>query len=430
VGGLILTDCHAGPGQQGPMIIDRAGRLVFFKPLSDGATADLRAFNVRVQSHRGQPVITWWQGAVVAAHGEGHYEIYDQRYRLVAKVQAGNGYQGDLHEFVLTDRGTALLTCYGQDTGEVALAAGGTWQGSYFYGVVQEIDVTSGRVLMQWRSDEHVPLDAGMGPPPTSPESVWDYIHVNSIGVDPSDGNLLISARNTWACYKVDRRTGEVLWTLGGKRSDFQILPGAQFAFQHHVTPHPGGVLTIFDNEGGPPNEAAQSRGLVLRVDERSRQAALIRQYRHRPAVLSPALGSVQELPDGRMFVGWGDSGYFTEYDASGKAVLDGRLAPGTLSYRAFQSSWDGRPPTRPAVAVTTAGSAARLYVSWNGATEHRSWRVLGGARPGRLSALGTAGVAGFETVITVPDAPAWLAVEALNGTGHVLRRSAPVKTP
>ena len=37
-------------------------------------------------------------GAVVSAHGQGHYEIYDQSYRQVAQVYAGNGYQGDLHE--------------------------------------------------------------------------------------------------------------------------------------------------------------------------------------------------------------------------------------------------------------------------------------------------------------------------------------------
>ena len=50
----------------------------------------------------------------------------------------------------------------------------------------------------------------------------FDYFHINSIDVD-ADGHLLVSARNTWAVYKVHRRTGEVLWRLGGKRSSFRM---------------------------------------------------------------------------------------------------------------------------------------------------------------------------------------------------------------
>ena len=34
LGTYVFTDVHAGDGQQGPLIIDRAGRLVYFKPVS------------------------------------------------------------------------------------------------------------------------------------------------------------------------------------------------------------------------------------------------------------------------------------------------------------------------------------------------------------------------------------------------------------
>ena len=122
----------------------------------------------------------------------------------------------------------------------------------------------------------------------------------------PTDQNLLISSRNTWAVYKVDRTTGKVLWKLGGKHGDFKMGPRTHFAFQHHVTLYPGGVLTIFDNEGGPPNEASQSRGLVLSIDEKRRRATFRKQYHHHPPVLSQALGSVQQLDRGHAFVGWG----------------------------------------------------------------------------------------------------------------------------
>jgi hypothetical protein len=424
---LIFTETHGGPGQQGPVVLDRGGRLVWFRPLSEHGTAGLRAFNVRVQSYRGEPVMTWWQGAVVSGHGQGHYELWNQRYRRIGQVHAANGYRGDLHEFVLTDRGTALFTCFGQAKGQIPRHQGpGTRQGAYFYGVVQEIDVATGKLLLQWRSKDHVSVqDSYHLPPPPSPRVAWDYFHVNGISVDPSDQNLLISSRNTWTIYKVHRHTGELIWRLGGKRSDFEIEPQAHFAFQHHITAHPGGLLTIFDNEGGPPREASQSRGLVVKVDERRRRVTFVRQYLHDPAVSSPALGSVQELDGGRMFVGWGDSGYFTEYDHEGRVTVDGRLA-GSLSYRAFQAPWAGRPGHHPHVAVKRDGKAAQVYASWNGATQHHRWRVLAGQDPASLTEQAVSDVAGFETAITVPGTPAWLAVEAIDRAGSVIGRTPP----
>lgn len=423
---VIVTDAHAGPGQQGPMMIDRQGRLVWFKPLSDHASTRLRAFNVRVQKYRGQPVLTWWQGAIVGAHGSGHYELVDGHYRTVAQVHGADGLTGDLHEFLLTSQNTALFTCYGAAEGEIPRHSGtGTRRGAYWFGAVQEVDIATGRLLFQWRCDQHVPFSASYhGPPPADPRSQWDYFHINSIAVDPVDNNLWISSRNTWTIYKVDRRTGQVIWRLGGRENEFTMGPGTHFAFQHHVVPHPGGHVTIFDNEGGPPNEASQSRGLVLAVDEQRRKVSLVRQYHHRPAVLSPALGSVQTLTDDGAFVGWGDSSWFTEYDRSGHVVLDGRLAPGTLSYRAFEVQWLGQPPTRPAIALSRSRGHAVLHVSWNGSTEHRHWQVLGGAAAGQLAPLKVAAADQFETAITVQRPPAWLAVEALDAAGNTLGRS------
>ena len=157
--GVVLTDAHAGPSQQGPLILDTTGRLIWFNPLPKGQ----RAFNLRVQSYQGQPVITWFEGAVVSAHGVGHYEIYDEQYRQVAQVHAGNGYQADLHEFLLTDRGTALFTAYGKATSHLP----GGRVGPYFYGVVQEVDVATGKVLFQWRSDHHIGFGASYERVPT-----------------------------------------------------------------------------------------------------------------------------------------------------------------------------------------------------------------------------------------------------------------------
>jgi hypothetical protein len=421
--GLILTDSHAGPAHQGPMIFDTDGDLVWFLDLSPGSDTGLRAFNFQVQSLAGKPVLTWFQGAVVEAHGQGNYEVWGPGYTRVAQVKAQNGYQGDLHDFVLTDKATALFTCYGQATADLS-RFGGRSDGTYFYGVVQEVDVESGKLLFEWRSDQHVPLEHSYLKL-TSPEAPWDYFHINAVSVDPTDGNLIISGRNAWAFYKIERSSGKVIWQLGGKANGFKLGPGVNFAFQHDVRRNADGSVTLFDNEGGPPNEASQSRGLVLSVDEAHHTAGLLHQYYHSPHILTQALGSVQELGEGNVFVGWGESSYFTQYRAEGEVVLDGRLAGDTECYRTFKQVWAGQPVNEvPAIAVERGTAAATVYASYNGCTDVAGWLVLGGRSSDKLVALGQAGRRGFETAITVHAPPEYVAVGALSSAGKVLARS------
>jgi Arylsulfotransferase (ASST) len=426
----VFTDVHAGTGQQGPLIIDRRGELAYFEAVSDNGGNGGRVFNVRVQEYRGEPVMTYWVGASVSGHGQGNYYLHDQSYRQVAEVRAGNGYKGDLHEFRLTPSGTALLTAYGTGHTEITSSdrAGGSHYGPYFYGVAQEVDVATGRVVTQWRSDQHIPLHESYHAPPNSAADSWDYFHINSIEIDPDDGNLIISGRNCWAFYKVHRHTGEVIWRCGGRDNDFQMGPGTTFRFQHHVVPHGNGVFTVFDNEGGPPQEESESRGLVLQLDERRRRVRLERVMHHSPSVYSSALGSVQKLKHGGFFMGWGIATWFTEYDRDGRVLLDARLEPaGVNSYRAFQNSWSGSPYWPPLVAVERSSRGVTVYASWNGSTVHRSWRVLGGDDSDALQPIATHDVDGFETAIALDGTPAWVAVQALGENGQVLSVSAAV---
>jgi hypothetical protein len=423
----VFTDIHAGTGQQGALIMDRRGELAFFRPVSDHGGNGRRIFNVRVQRYRGQPVLTYWLGAMISGHGVGNYHLFDQSYRQVALVRAGNGYSGDLHEFRLTPQGTALLTAYGTARAETPIPRAVTtaFEGRYFYGVAQEVDIATGRVLLEWRSTEHVPLAASYEGSPRTAGNGWDYFHINSIEVDPDDGNLIISGRNCWAFYKVDRHTGRVIWTCGGRDNDFAMDPGTTFRFQHHVVPHGGGLFTVFDNEGGPPQQESQSRGLVLHLQERRRRVRFIRSFHHRPGVYSSSLGSVQKLRHGGYFMGWGVATWFTEYDRHGRVLLDARLEPkGVNSYRAFQEPWQGRPYWRPRIAVRRSGRRATVYASWNGATVHRGWEVLGGDDRDALRPLARRDVSGFETTIPIGRAPRWLAVRAVDERAAELGRS------
>lgn len=427
LGGVVVTDSHLGPPQSGPLILDQTGRIVWFHPLAAEPSSPQRAFNVSVQHYGGQPVLCWFAGVVTGSHGVGYglgsYTIVGTDYGQIAQVSGQGGYQGDLHEFQVTPEGTALFTCYGQAQGRVRVG-GRVRSVPYLYGVIQEVEISSGKLLWQWRSDRHVALSESYKAPVLEPGWVWDYFHINAISIDPDDRNLVISGRNTCACYKIDRRTGRVLWRLGGKHSDFAMGSGTRFHFQHDANIHPYGLLTLFDNEGGPPQLAAQSRALVLAIDAARRRVSLVHAFRHQPAVYSDALGSVQPVGDGTWFVGWGRATDFTRYSSSGEVLFDGHLSPGSSSYRAFLQQWNGTPSTTPAIAVARSGHGATVYASWNGASQLARWIVLGGPTATQLRQLGIADVAGFETAIALPSAPACLAVVAADASGRQLASS------
>jgi hypothetical protein len=394
--------------QGGPLILDNRGRVVWFLPVDRRGVTDFRA-----QRYRGRPVLTWWRGKSADGKRLGRYSIYDTSYRLVADLRPGNGLSGDMHEFKITSRNTALMTL----SHRVRVKTRNVLEGAF-----QEVDIRSGRVLFEWHSVGHVALTESYYRLPRTPDRTYDYFHINTIEVD-RDGNFLVSARNTHTVYKINRKTGRVMWRLGGKRSDFALGKGVRFGWQHDVRRQSDGTLTMFDNEAAP-RLRKQSRGLVLRVNERRRIVTLAHSFVHTPPLVAVDQGNMQKLPNGNYVVGWGHQPYVTEFGPHGKTLLDLRFGrSGVDSYRAYRFRWVGRPHSKPSIAV----DGDTLYASWNGATEVRAWQLLGGAQKKRLRPLLTIPKTGFEAAIPLPDSAAWVAVRALDRLGRSLARSATV---
>jgi hypothetical protein len=407
--GYIFIAPKKDVAQAGPLIVDNRGRVVWFHPLDTKAVTDFR-----VQQYRGRPVLTWWRGRPSEGDGDPRYVIFGADYRFVANVYPGHDLGGDIHEFMITPRNTALFTISHlvRFQGRTVLEGG-----------VQELDVRTGRVLFEWRSLDHVPLAESYRRPPADRSRTYDYLHINSIEID-DDRNLLVSARNTHAVYKLNRRTGGVLWRLGGKKSDFALGRGVRFAWQHDARRQPNGTLTLFDNEAGP-QVRKQSRGIVMRVDLKRRRATLVRRFVHRPPIVAVDQGNMQRLPNGHYLIGWGHVPQFTEFGSRGEILFDGRFGRGHVdSYRAYRFHWIGRPVRPPDVAV----KGRTLYVSWNGATEVERWRLLAGVHKEALRPVRTVRNKAFETAIPLSGDAAWVAVQALDRHGRPLRRSAAVR--
>jgi Arylsulfotransferase (ASST) len=417
-GGDIFLTPQFGPIQNGPMLLDPSGNLIWFQSLPPNQLAA----DFRVQQLGGQPVLTWWQGYTNNGSGRGEGVIYNSQYQQIATVQAGNGLQGvDLHEFLVTPQGDAYIA-------GVSPVRWGGLKRPLMDAVIQEIDIKTGLVLFEWHALDHIPVSQSFFKT-NAPGLVYDPYHLNSIAID-NDGNLIVSIRNTWAVYKVDRQTGAVIWTLGSNQNNFTRGAGASTAFQHDAIVQPDGSMTMFDDGGGPPT-VRQARAIRLSLNETTKTVTLIQQYEHTPALDTNFEGNAQLLPNGDVFVGWGQQPYFSEFTPAGKLIFDARFTSNTSSYRAYRFAWAGQPTTPPSIAAAPNNDGTtEVWAGWNGATTVSSWRVLAGPNPGALMPLVTVPKLGFETAISAPTGAPSLAVQALGSANQVLATSPTIDAP
>ena len=335
----------------GPEILNSQGDVVWFQAVPAGEEAS----DFRTQTYDGQPVLTWWQGTGLGGQSSGTDYIYNNHYQQIATVNAGNGLSADGHEFLITPQNTALILSYQTTTANLT-SIGGPADQTVINGVVQEIDISTGQVLFQWNSADHVPYSQSEQPLPASASDPWDWFHINAVKLD-SDGNLLIDARDTWTTYEVNPFNGNIIWQLGGKDSSFrlQAAPGQTlnnageiFAWQHDPEAHGNGIYTFFDNESagagntgaGSTTELPYSRAITVQLNQWNHTATLIKSDNQPEDLSAPSQGNAQVTDDRNLFVGWGSLPYFSEFDQQGNLIFNAEFPAGVNTYRAYLLPW------------------------------------------------------------------------------------------
>lgn len=425
-------------GDGGPMILDNKGRYVWLKPASKSAPDTL---DLQVQRYNRKPVLTYWSGTVQNT-GEmtGSWHVLNNRYHQIAEIKNADGWDLSGHEFLITKDGHALITAYKHVPGQDLRSVGGSASQELLDSGVLDYDIKTGKLVKVWSAKDHIPLTDSYTPANPQQKTAYDPYHINSIDID-SDGNWLVSMRNTWTAYKVNSSTGAIEWRLGGKSSDFQVPSNAAFAFQHDVKWQKNGEISMFDNDccallpqpSGPPKTAppvhgSQSHGRLLKIDQAAKTVSL--DYERKLYDLTAGTqGSMQILSNGNVFMGWGQQPFYSEFSKTGKLILSVRYPDQNESYRAFRYRWVGHPSGHPAVKAHPSGGATRVYVSWNGATQVRSWRIWTGRSSRHLKvAAKKVGRVGFETARTVHGGPV-VKVQALDRRGHVIGTSRAVRS-
>ncbi|KAL3424072.1 secreted protein [Phlyctema vagabunda] len=375
-----------GPRVQNPMamILDAKGHLIWAK--GDYG----QVYNLKVQKYKGNDYLTFWAGDdTVGGHGAGYYHMLDHTYREVYKLKAAGGLGGDLHEFRITDAGTALISVYEVEKTDLS-NVGGKQQGKIWDCLVQEISIETGELVFEWHAAEHFHAtesakQLGTSGGATLAGKPFDYFHMNSIDKDPK-GNYLVSSRYMRSITYFSGKTGQIIWVLGGSQNMFRDLSGGSatnFAYQHNAEWHDDyTTITVFDNaaaEGQQPT-SDYTRGLRIKLDEQEMTAELVAEYINPNQIRAISQGSIQIMENGNVFMGYGNSGAFTEFAPNGTALCDTHMGPqasfgsGDIqSYRAFKYEWHGYPTTKPNSKLVY-GERVTYYVSWNGATEIARW--------------------------------------------------------
>lgn len=240
--------------------------------------------------------------------------------------------------------------------------------------------------------------------------------------------------------YKIDGKTGDIMWQLSGKSSSFAMGPGVEFAFQHHARfqgRNKNGtkeIISLYDNsahgtENGRGHEVhfyKISRGKIIEVDTETWEAKIVQAFHPPDDLLSKSQGSTQVLPNGNVMVNWGSEGAMTEFTPDGAPIFhtymdSGYLGLGVENYRGFRYNWTGIPNEAPAIVALEDKNSTNIYVSWNGDTRTKAWRFYEVFR-GRRAFIGQVEREGFETVLAVERVGVKsVQAEAVDAEGSVL---------
>ncbi len=254
------------------------------------------------------------------------------------------GYDLNSHDYAVAENGHILLLGIDKEHKDMSeVVPGGDPNATILEGVVQEFDENK-HLLYTWKTSDHFDVTDG------NEKSIFvdltagivDYCHLNAIAVD-SDTSFLISSRHMDEITKVDRRTGEIIWRLGGKHNMFTFLNDSLgFTHQHSIRKLENGHILLFDN--GNMHDPPASSAVEYALDEKNRTATLIKRFRHTPDVFSVYIGSTFRLPNGNTLVDWGNTApSLTEYHPDGTVAVEFDFSEHSFSRQVFKYNWQPR---------------------------------------------------------------------------------------
>lgn len=378
------------------LMLDNNGEPVYYQNLPAGQTA----FDFKKQPNG---YLSYFDTDING------FKVLNSSYQVVSTYTAKDGYGADIHEFQLLPNNHGVFLAYDTKTVDMSQqVSGGDPQAQVIGLIIQELD-GSGNVVFEWRSWDHFQITDADNHIDLIAHTI-DYVHGNAIQLD-WDGNYLISSRHLDEITKIDRRTGAVIWRLGGKNNQFtftnvDLSSQYAFSFQHDIRRLPNGNITIFDNRNNLTPLFSSAEEYLLNEDTKT--ITRVWEYQSTtPDTYSFAMGSNQRLNNGNTVIGWGFASTFpfskgpdvTEVKPDGTKVFEMTMDLMFFSYRAFRFPWQGNPTWPPQLNYISQAGQITLGASWNGATDVAAYKFYAAPPPnGAPQLLGTVTRTGFET--------------------------------
>ncbi|MFI3260052.1 MAG: aryl-sulfate sulfotransferase [Rikenellaceae bacterium] len=240
-----------------------------------------------------------------------HYQEIDVVGNIIATETVG-ALPLDNHQFHIIDLGHYLISAYNE---KVVYNIPNLEDGvSVYETIIQEIK--DGELIFNWESSLHPEFYDLFDYREFSYDSVipFDYLHFNSVMIDPSDGNFVVSFRALSSIIKMDRESGEIIWVLGGKGDYFDLDADATMIGQHDAWAFGDGVYTIFNNnyyseaalQGAGESIGGEYSGAIKYfLDEQNFEVLSYERYES-DSIQAFAEGSAQEIATGHYLMCWG----------------------------------------------------------------------------------------------------------------------------
>lgn len=239
----------------------------------------------------------------------------------------------DIHDFILiSDNHYIALTYFVKPVTNVPAYLHPSPKLQIVAPIIEE--VSNGEVVWHWdgSADTSFYANSVMENDFTDSTLAQDYMHMNSLFVDPRDNNLICSMRHQNQIIKINRQTGDIMWRLGGANSDFPMTPDEVFLLQHHATLTDNNQTLLIYDDGSP--QRPTSRIVEFQLDEVNKAINGFKAFTL-PETYSPAMGSVQKMGN-EYFISGGASYYMLEINyVTGQKVMEYKGTEPT--YRAFK---------------------------------------------------------------------------------------------
>ncbi|MCF7567058.1 aryl-sulfate sulfotransferase [Sabulilitoribacter arenilitoris] len=165
------------------------------------------------------------------------------------------------HEVRLTPQGYIATLAYESRVYDLSTIGGNASQ-SITGDCIVILD-REGNLKWKWSVFDH--LDPRLDP--NILEHMDDWGHANAFSYD-IDGNILISFRDWNQIWKIDNKSGEIIWKFG-QNGDFNIDKNYYFSAQHDIHINPFKEYMIFDNG----KEKRKTRLLSFKLNEINKTA-------------------------------------------------------------------------------------------------------------------------------------------------------------